>query len=246
MAKLMLSPFVFILISVSAQPDDTLKSYDAETPFTFSAKYPSITPLAYWTSGRNADFSIEFGGLSFTINGKSSSSAHFRNLKGSNAWHFIIIHMKNSDLQIYPDDKEYWIRRSWSDDITIKIKSKERIYWERCTDFFSCDLPGPESNATEFMTGSAPQSTQDSTMELTTLLLLGTSCLLAVIVVGLVVYIIRLKKSTLNEPVANTNEEPIYEEVQLSENFDNSPRSKVTNETINILYGARVPREQRW
>ncbi|XP_066950384.1 uncharacterized protein [Macrobrachium rosenbergii] len=243
MAKLMLSPFVFILISASAQSDDTLKSYDAETPFTFSAKYPSITPLAYWTNGRNADFSIELEGLSLQRNSYSFPILLNYHRKGSNTWLFIEIHMGYSKLRIYPDDKEYWLS-SWSDDITIKIKSKERIYWQRCPDVFSCDLPGPESNATECMTDSAPQSTQDSTMDLTTLLLLGTSCLSVVIVVGLVFYIIKLKKSAINEPGANTSQEN-YEEVQLSRNSGRSPREGVTHETINSVYGAIIPSEER-
>lgn len=244
MAKLMLSPFVFILISASAQSDDTLKSYDAETPFTFRAKYPSETLLAYWTNGRNADFSIELEGLSLRRNSYSFPILLNYHRKGSNTWLFIEIHMGYSKLRIYPDDKEYRIRRSWSDDITIKIKSKERIYWQRCPDLFSCDLPGPESNATECMTDSAPQSTQDSTMDLTTLLLLGTSCLSVVIVVGLVFYIIKLKKSTINEPGANTSQEN-YEEVQLSRNFGKTPREGVTYETINSVYGAIIPSEER-
>ncbi|XP_066950386.1 uncharacterized protein [Macrobrachium rosenbergii] len=103
------------------------------------------------------------------------------------------------------------------------------------------DLPGPDTHVSEYIwDDSSMPNTKESHVDLT-LLLSSACCLLVVIVVGLLIYIIRLKKSTLNEPGANA-EEPIYEEVQLPENFGNSPRQQMAHETINILYGAFIPR----
>ncbi|XP_066950641.1 uncharacterized protein [Macrobrachium rosenbergii] len=232
----MLFPFVFFLVSASGQSDGTLESSNEETPFTFSAKYPSITLLACWTSDRNVDIRIEFEGLQLLNDDNYNGTTRIPNFIGSNMWHFVAITMGSSRLEISPSNRAYEVNVH-RNDIAFEIKSSGRIYWQRCINTSICDLPRPDSNATKW--------TMDSTTELTTLPLLGSCCLLVVIVVALVVYIIWLKKSAIQEPVANTNEEPIYEEIELSKNFGNSPRDKVTNETINVLYGARVPREQR-
>ncbi|XP_068239942.1 uncharacterized protein [Palaemon carinicauda] len=143
------------------------------------------------------------------------------------------------------------------------MKSTKKTYWRFCVNIYQCDLPAPVPSATEFPVGSTTTqssivsstiqrsivsstvltpSTRDTALEITTIVFLSICCVLVAIVIGMVVCLIRMRRTSLNEPARNLEPENITHNPQMF-NVSHFSSPQEDHESINSLYGFTINRE---
>ncbi|XP_066949396.1 uncharacterized protein [Macrobrachium rosenbergii] len=200
----------FAVALASAESDYNFLISEDKEVLNFTLSDNRVTFLAFWTSYRNAKIIIE---LRWNLVPGSEEQAFFSRPYQpfpEEMWHFTEIWMKNSTVEIYTTRLPVEVKTSGVK-VSMNIFSSRKIYWKKCTNYYSCNLPGPES-----------------IRESTTVALLITCCLLVVTVAVLVGYIIR-RKTVDNRAQTNEQDENIYEEVDLYS-------IQGHKETINPIY----------
>ncbi|XP_068225773.1 uncharacterized protein [Palaemon carinicauda] len=121
------------------------------------------------------------------------------------------------EVEINPGKRIYKV--DWGYDLRITIKSTKKTYWRFCANIYQCDLPAPVHPATEFPVGSTTTqssivsstvptpSTRETALEITTIVFLSICCVLVAIVIGMAVGLIRVRRTSLNEPARNLKPE---------------------------------------
>ncbi|XP_068224648.1 uncharacterized protein [Palaemon carinicauda] len=250
MVKLLFFPFALILAFASAQADDKFFISDANNSVNFPGTDSSYTFLASCTSDINNE--IIFEGFVILQYNPQRLFEYIYNSSESNTWNFFEIHRSSEDVEINPGNRRYEL--DWSYDLRIRITSTKKTYWRFCANIYQCDLPAPVPSATEFPVGSTTtqrsivsstvpaSSTRHTALEITTIVFLSICCLLVAIVIGMAVCLIRVRRTSLNEPARNLEPENISHNPQMF-NVSTFSSPQEDHESINSLYGFTINRE---
>ncbi|XP_064121608.1 uncharacterized protein LOC135226074 [Macrobrachium nipponense] len=228
MAKTLVFLVGCIAFCSSARAEHDFRVSEDNEAVAFSLQKESSITLAFWTSDTNTSLTFEVEKASFF-----KDHWYYQNETSPikpKMWHFFEISFKESTVYF-----NTYVRSAGSNqyvtstktnsskhNLTLYIKSRKKIYWHQCLDYFSCYLPGPE--------GYKELPGPEAYTELALVFSVPICCVCITLIIALTVYFSRVKKSATEELEAKEGQqEPTI-------NFGVSPRDSVSHESINSLY----------